>query len=245
MQHAVQEEEPMQASSVGQIDEMPSRTYADKALTSCSEERLVAEAKRGSHAAFEKLVESYRARLFRMARMIAHGHEDAEDVVQQSFHKAFLHLSRFENRSSFSTWLTRIALNEVLMLKRSRRRFCHVSIDAIDEPRATEEVAPVLEIADSKPNPERSYSQQEQRRLLLSAIKELRPGMRDVLQVRDLEERSLRETARILGLTVNAVKSRLCRGRRQLREKLKKSYGTARNRKNARSRRNPKLQFAD
>jgi RNA polymerase sigma-70 factor, ECF subfamily len=239
--HAMQEEGLMRASSISRCDGTAFPLSAGDGLADCNEELLVTEAKGGSHVAFEKLVESYRMRIFRMVQMVAHSHEDAEDVIQQSFHKAFVHLPSFEGRSSFSTWLTRIALNEVLMLKRSKRRFRHISID---DSMAREDAAPVLEIADSRPNPENSYCQRERQRLLLSAINELKPGMRIVLQICDLDERSVRETARILGLSVSAVKSRVSRGRRELREKLKNSYVTAASRKRARLGRNHKFQLA-
>lgn len=228
----------MRAGSTSQFDGAALSSHNEEVLTNCSEERLVAEAKGGSHVAFGKLVESYRARIFRMARVVAQSHEDAEDVIQQSFHKAFVHLPSFEGRSSFSTWLTRIALNEVLMLRRSNQRFRHVSIDEL---RGTDGVAPALEIADSRPNPEDSYFQRERHRLLLSALNELKPGMRTALQIRDLDERSVRDTACILGVSASALKSRVRRGRRELRETLKNSYGTATSRGSRPSRR--KFQF--
>lgn len=186
----------MRASSISQIDEAAFSSSTEKGSTNCTEEWLVAEAKGGSHVAFEKLVEPYRARIFRMARVVAHSHEDAEDVIQESFHKAFVHLPSFEGRSSFSAWLTRIALNEVLMLRRRDRRCRYISID---DSIAADDVAPGLQIADSRPDPEHSYFQRERQRLLLSALNELKPGMRTVLQIRDLDERSVRDTARILG----------------------------------------------
>jgi RNA polymerase sigma-70 factor (ECF subfamily) len=189
-----------------------------------NEDELVAEAKGGSHAAFEKLVQRYEVRVFRLAQRIARSHEDAEDVIQQSFQKAFVHLHRFEGRSSFSTWLTRIVLNEALMLARTARRFRGVSIDHAS---TTDDSALPLEIADVRPNPEHSYFQQERRRLLFSAIDELRPGIRIALQNCDLNELSIRETARILGVSVAAVKSRVNRGRKVLREKLKQRGDTA------------------
>ena len=104
------------------------RTSAKEVAVEDNEEELVAAAKGGCHAAFEKLVGRYQARVFRVAQRIARSREDAEDVIQQSLQKAFVHLRRFEGRSSFSTWLTRIVLNEALMLARAGRRFRDVSI---------------------------------------------------------------------------------------------------------------------
>jgi RNA polymerase sigma-70 factor (ECF subfamily) len=200
------------------------RTNTNKVAVEYNEEELVAAAKGGSHAAFEKLVGRYEARVFRIAQRIARSREDAEDVIQQSLQKAFVHLPRFEGRSSFSTWLTRIVLNEALMLARAGRRFRDESIDHAN---ASDDNTLPQEIADSRPNPEHSFFQQERRRLLFSAINELTPGIRVALQICDLDELSLRETAGVLGLSVAAVKSRVNRGRRVLREKLKQSCDAA------------------
>jgi RNA polymerase sigma-70 factor, ECF subfamily len=200
------------------------RTHTIKGGVEDNEEELVAAAKGGSHAAFEKLVGRYEARVFHVAQRIARSREDAEDVIQQSFQKAFVYLQRFEGRSSFSTWLTRIVLNEALMLVRAGRRFRDVSID---QGNVADDSALPLDIADSRPNPEHSYFEQERRRLLFSAINELTPGIRVALQICDLDELSLRETAGILGVSVAAVKSRVNRGRRVLREKLKQSAEAA------------------
>ena len=224
----------MRTNAMSEADRTPVPSSTDNGVADRDEEQLVAEAKGGSHAAFEKLFEFYRTRIFRMAQMVAHSYEDAEDVIQQSFHKAFIHLQSFEGRSSFSTWLTRIALNEALMLKRSNRRFRRISIDHSE---ATDDAAPVLEIPDSRPNPEYCCSQRERQRLVRSTLNELKPGMRIALQIRDLDERSAVDTARILGVSVSAVKSRVCRGRKELRKKLKNRYGAAISRGNGASRR--------
>ena len=178
---------------------------------------LVEAAKKGDRLAFEALFQRHERALNSRALRITGNHEDAEDIVQQSFQKAFVHLKEFEGRSSFSTWLTRIALNEALMLKRRRCKSRELSLD---EPAANEESSVVLEIPDSGPDPEHLYSQQERHRLLFSAIDELRPGTRVALQIYELNERSVTETARVLGLSAAAVKSRITRGRKSLREKL-------------------------
>jgi RNA polymerase sigma-70 factor (ECF subfamily) len=180
---------------------------------------LVAAAKSGDRSAFELLVERHEQAIFFRALRITVNREDAQDVVQQSFQKAFVHLREFEGRSSFSTWLTRIALNEALMLKRSNKRSREVPLDDSDP---TSETQVALETPDSRPNPECSYSQYERKRLLLSAMNDLKPGMRKALLITDLDERSTKETAEILGLSVSAVKSRVNRGRRALRERLKR-----------------------
>ena len=178
---------------------------------------LVDVAKQGDRVAFEILVERYERKLFFRALRVTGNREDAEDVVQQSFQKAFVHLKDFEGRSSFATWLTRIALNEALMLRRKCWKSREVSIE---EPLAGEEGDYVFEIPDSGPNPEHHYSQQEGQRLLFAAMDELRPGMRSALDIYDLGERSIGETAKILGLSTAAVKSRVNRARKVLRDRL-------------------------
>jgi len=181
---------------------------------------LVDVAKQGDQLAFEILVERHKRTIFFRALRVTGNHEDAEDVVQQSFQKAFVHLKDFEGRSSFATWLTRIALNEALMLRRKCRKWREVSMEG---PSADEEASCVVEIPDSGSDPEHHYSQQERQRLLFAAIDELRPGMRSALHICDLDERSIRETAQILGLSAAAVKSRINRARKTLRDKLNRS----------------------
>lgn len=179
---------------------------------------LVAAAKRGDRTAFDVLVARYERRLFFTALRVTRNREDAEDVVQQSFQKAFVHLQRFEERSSFSTWLTRIVFNEALMLKRSSRKFAEISLDESSE---EDRKNPMLEIADAGPSPESRFSQIEHNELLFSAINGLKPGIRAAIEICDLDESSVAETANALDISVTAVKSRVLRGRRVLRNKLK------------------------
>jgi len=179
---------------------------------------LVEAAKSGDKTAFEILVVRHERKLLFTAMRITGNREDAEDVVQQAFQKAYMYLPDFEGRSSFSTWLTRIALNEALMLKRSGRRSREVSID--DAPGGNEN-STTYEFPDRRPDPEHNHFQNERRQILFSAMNELRPGTRAALQSCEIEERSARETARMLGLSISAVKSRVNRGRKLLREKLK------------------------
>ena len=143
--------------------------------------------------------------------------EDAEDITQQGFQKAFVHLHTFKGKSSFSTWLTRITVNEALMLLRRGRGRRQLSID--EEPCELKESAR-LEIPDSDPDPETSYLQQEQALILSAAMNNLNPALREAVELQGLEELSLQETAGQMGLSVNAVESRVLRGRRKLREAL-------------------------
>jgi RNA polymerase sigma-70 factor (ECF subfamily) len=179
---------------------------------------LVAAAKTGDAHAFELLVERHEGKIFSMAQRMTRNREDAEDVVQQSFQKAFIHLKKFEGESLFSTWLTRIAINEALMLLRRRRGTREVPIAESNTEDATE---PPLDIPDTGPNPEDSCLRREQKRILSAAVNELTPGMRKAIQLRELDERSTEETAQVMGLSVGAVKARVFHGRRKLRETLK------------------------
>jgi RNA polymerase sigma-70 factor (ECF subfamily) len=178
---------------------------------------LVAAAKDGNRKAFEVLIKRHEHKIFLVARRMTRTREDAEDVVQQSLQKAFTHLRQFEGRSAFSTWLTRIAITEALMFIRRRRGMREVLIDDLN---GNKETATVLEVPDSGPDPEASYSQREWVELLSLAMNELPAGIRLAIQLRELDERSSEETARIMGISVGALKGRMFHGRRKLRERL-------------------------
>jgi RNA polymerase sigma-70 factor, ECF subfamily len=167
--------------------------------------------------AFEILVTRHEQRIFFVARRITRRREDAEDVVQQTCQKAFTHLRTFEGRSAFSTWLTRIAITEAVMFLRRSRGFREVLIEDLN---GNEETTSVLEVPDSRPDPEAIYSQREWVEMLSLAMNELPYGTRRAIQLRELDERSSDETARILGISVGALKSRMFHGRRRLRERL-------------------------
>jgi RNA polymerase sigma-70 factor, ECF subfamily len=185
---------------------------------------LVAAAKNGETQAFEILVARHQRRIFAVALRCTGVRQDAEDIMQQSFQKAFLHLHQFEGRSSFSTWLTQVAINEARMLQRKGGGRHEVSIDDINE---NAETATSLEIPDSSPNPEAGYSQREWGRMLSSAMNELSHRTRRAIQLRELDERSTEETARIMGISVGAVKARIFQGRKKLRKRLERFVGSA------------------
>ncbi len=200
-------------------------------LVTQEEAALVAGAKIGDAAAFELLVQRHERKIFSLAQRMTRNREDAEDVVQQSFQKAFVHLKNFEGESLFSTWLTRIAINEALMLLRRRRGSREVPIA---ESNTEDETALPLDIPDAGPNPEDSCLQREQERILSAAVNELTPGMRKAIELRELGELSTGETAQIMGLSVGAVKARVFHGRRKLQKTLKlyveprRAYGNQR-----------------
>jgi len=185
------------------------------------EAALVSRARTGDNAAFSELVKRYQRKIYRLASHITQNQEDAEDVLQDTFLKAFTHLRDFEGNSRFYTWLVRIAVNESLMKLRKRRSD---KLVPLDEPVDTGEEQIVREIAVWEGTPEQRYSQEELRQILDGAIDELAPIYRAVFLLRDVEDLSTEETAQTLSLSVPAVKSRLLRARLQLREKLTRLF---------------------
>jgi RNA polymerase sigma-70 factor (ECF subfamily) len=185
---------------------------------------LVAAAERGRNQAFEVLVGRYHGRILRVVLRFTRNRADAEDVVQQSFQKAFVQLRQFHGDSSFSTWMTRIAINEALMWLRRKHARPEVAIEGLTP---LDESALPLDFPDHGPSPEESCLQRERERILFAAMNELTPGIRTAIQLRELDELSTEETARAMGLSVGAVKGRVFHGRRRLRERLKHFAGPA------------------
>ena len=185
------------------------------------ESALVARAREGDLAAFNELVNSYSRKIFRLAKHITQNDEDAEDVLQETFLKAFEHLGDFQGQSKFYTWIVRIAVNESLMKLRKRKSDRSVPLD---EPVDTGEDTVVREIAVWDENPEQQYSREELGQILDEAVQGLRPAFRTVFVLRDIEELSTEETSEALGISIPAVKSRLLRARLELREKLTRLF---------------------
>lgn len=177
---------------------------------------LVAAAQAGDLNAFDTLVGRYERKIFRLAQNITQNREDAEDVMQEAFLKAFEHLHEFQGNSRFYTWLVRIAVNQALM-KLRKRRPNQVSLD--EQMDTGEELIP-RDVEDWGPSPVERFEQSELSDILRKAIGELDPSFRIVFQLRDIEDLSTEETAEALGLSVPAVKSRLLRARLKLRTKL-------------------------
>jgi RNA polymerase sigma-70 factor (ECF subfamily) len=182
----------------------------------CDEAKLVAEAKGGSRASFERLVRRYEGRVLRLAYTVTRNREDAEEITQDAFAQAFKNLHRFRGDSRFYTWLVRIAINAGLMRLRRRR----VKIVSFDGEFENEDRARSCEIEDCGLTPERWYLQRELQEFLAKGIGQLSPGLRSVFQLRDVQGFSTRETALELGLSLTAVKTRLQRARLQLRRSL-------------------------
>lgn len=185
------------------------------------ESALVERARLGDQQAFGELVQQYERKIYRLAMNITRNEEDAEDVLQEAFLKAYGHLDRFKGDSKFYTWLVRIAVNEALMKLRQRKGDRTVPLD---EPVDTGEETMAREIAVWEDNPEQQYSKEEIQKILSDAVDSLKPDFRTVFTLRDIEELTTEETAEILGISVPAVKSRLLRARLALREKLTRQF---------------------
>jgi RNA polymerase sigma-70 factor (ECF subfamily) len=194
---------------------------AVSSLAGIDETALMTQAREGDTTAFGELVRRYEGKIFRLAQHITQNREDAEDVLQETFMKAYEHLDQFKGDSKFYTWIVRIAVNQALMKLRQRKTDKSVSLDETID---TGEDMVVREIAAWGEDPEQQLSREELGGILDSAIQGLEPLYRSVFVLRDIEELSTEETAEALGLTVPAVKSRLLRARLQLREKLTRFF---------------------
>ena len=188
------------------------------------EDGFLVAAKRGDSVAFETLYKQSAKTVFHIARRMMRSKEDAEDVVQESFQLAFVHLKSFKGSSRFSTWLSRIAINASLMKLRRKQHRRDVSLD---ESADTEKPSFRPDVEDQSPNPEQLFAYKERHRILFEAMKELEPGMRKAIELRELGERSTEETAQIMGISEGAVKARVFHGRKILRERLKDYVGPA------------------
>ena len=189
--------------------------------TGADETTLVAQSREGDTAAFGELVRRYEGKIFRLAQHVTQNREDAEDVLQETFMKAYEHLDQFQGNSKFYTWIVRIAVNQALMKLRRRKTDRSVSLDETID---TGEDTMVREIAAWDEDPEERFSRDELGGILDTAVQSLDPPYRSVFTLRDIDELSTEETAEALGLSVPAVKSRLLRARLQLREKLTRYF---------------------
>jgi RNA polymerase sigma-70 factor, ECF subfamily len=190
-------------------------------LAATDETALVAQSREGDQRAFAELVRRYEAKIFRLAQHVTQNREDAEDVLQETFLKAYEHLDQFQGNSKFYTWIVRIAVNQALMKLRRRKTDKSVSLDETID---TGEDNIVREIAAWGEDPEQLFSREELGEILNTAIQSLEPPYRSVFVLRDIEDLSTEETADALGLSIPAVKSRLLRARLQLREKLTRHF---------------------
>ena len=204
------------------IESIPEEVTEAVAAEPASDElELVTRSRAGDTGAFSTLLRRYEGKIFRLAMNITQNREDAEDVLQEAFFKAYEHLDQFQGNSKFYTWVVRIAVNQALMKLRKRKSDRTVSMD---EQIDTGEDTVVREIATWDPDPEVQFSREELSTILTGAVDELEPIYKTVFTLRDVDGLSTEETAEALDLTVPAVKSRLLRARLQLREKLTRFF---------------------
>jgi RNA polymerase sigma-70 factor (ECF subfamily) len=186
-----------------------------------SDAQLLAAATSGDAVAFGELFNRYKRRIFHLAQRIMRNHEDAEDVVQEAFQLAFVHLHDFQGGARFSTWLSRIAINVALMKLRKKARKVEISIDEKSE---SDDMSFRDAVTDSALNPEQDCLREERSRILREALAELRPNARRVLELYELEGHSMKEIAEGLGISVAAVKARLFHARPKIRYELDKYF---------------------
>jgi RNA polymerase sigma-70 factor (ECF subfamily) len=186
-----------------------------------SDEWLVLAAKDGNVDAFAELRDRHSRKILRTTYRIAGNLEDAEDALQDAFLRAFMHLNKFEGRSSFSSWVTRIAINMSLMTMRKKRRIKECSIDAGEN---DGESYDRWELRDFSEDPERRYARHERAQLLQGAIRRLRPDLRTTVELQQAHEYSTQELAESLGISVAAAKSRLSRARVYMRTFLQRKH---------------------
>lgn len=222
MSHSEQNQIDRMGAVVMTTTSSSSPQVINKHLLEAGALKLMAAAQAGSTAAFDELQRLYSARIFKTILRITKNREDAEDVLQDTFLRAYLGLRYFQARSSVYCWLTRIAINSALMLLRRRRvrpgEVVRSSFEAEDFP------AP-LEIKDTAPNPEQMYELRERSDELLQAVQRLEPKFRGPIEIQLARESSMKEIADTLNISVAAVKSRLYRARARLAVRVGRNCG--------------------
>lgn len=191
------------------------------AFAGIADEQLVAQAQGGDHTAFAELLERHRNNCMKLALSILRDRQDAEDEVQNASWKAFEHLGQFHGDAKFSTWLTRIVVNQCLMRLRQQRRARFLYIDDVQ----VGEDVQTLELPDESPTPELQMGRQEVAEVLQKEIGRIPPLLRNVFVLRDVQQLDMPDVAKRLGISVAAAKSRLLRARLELRGRMEKHFG--------------------
>ena len=204
----------MNTNTIGAQKAKLNEANTAREVSGWSESQLIAAAKNGHGSAFGVLCERHEEMILRVTFRITRNREDAEDAVQDSFLSAFVHLASFDERSRFATWLTRIAINSALGQLRKKRGVREISMD---EPSPESETRPQIELPDRAPDPEENYQRRERREIVGAAVGHLRPRNRKVVEVHQLGEFSMKETAQILGISMAAAKARMFHARAALR----------------------------
>jgi len=204
---------------------MPKRDLRAKLATDEPDDaELVDRARRRDNEAFRLIMQRHNRRLYRIARAVLRNDGEAEDAVQEAYVRAFTHLAEFRGDASLATWLSRIVLNEAL--GRIRRRRGERDLAALENPMPQADIIP-FPLAAPPPDPERSMAQRQIQQMLEHAIDDLPDDFRTVLVARVIEDMSVEETARLLGLRAETVKTRLHRARKLLRDALERQVGPA------------------
>jgi len=185
------------------------------------EKTMVALAKAGDHRAFEEIVHLYEKKLYSIAYRFTGSEQDALDICQETFIRVYRFIGGFQETSGFSTWIYRICTNVCKDSVTRRQRRGETSLDLQDEEGEEFE----LPVSDDRYSPERVIEQQELRRDLQAGIDALSPNHREIVVLRDVEGLSYEKIGQVLGLEIGTVKSRLARGREQLRNFLLKLDG--------------------
>ncbi|NPV77061.1 MAG: sigma-70 family RNA polymerase sigma factor [Anaerolineae bacterium] len=181
--------------------------------------------KNGDRAEFAKLVEAYSGQIYKLALRILENQRDAEDVLQETFLKAYRSIANFEGRSSLATWLYRIATNEALMIVRKRKPELSLEIEGQDD--HEDAIVTPYHFTDWRFLPEKELQSSEAKQHMDQAVQRLPASLRAVFLLRDVEGLSVKETAEVLRISEGAVKTRLLRARLRLREDLSEYFGKA------------------
>ena len=186
-----------------------------------ADDRLVEICQEGNSIAFDELMRRHQNSVLKIALSIVRDKQDAEDEVQNAFWKAYEHINQFQHDAKFSTWLTRIVVNQCLMRLRQARR---AKFAYIDDLQPSEDISP-FELRDIRQSPEETLGQTEVAQVLEKEIRRTPPLLRNVFLLRDVQERSMADVAQSLGISVAAAKSRLLRARTELKSRMQRHHG--------------------
>jgi RNA polymerase sigma-70 factor (ECF subfamily) len=203
------------------MDSTPALTVQNVRYTEHLDDQLVRMCQRGDHEAYAELMRRHQSTAFKLALSILRDRSDAEDEVQNSFWKAFEHINQFQQDARFSTWLTRIVVNQCLMRLRQSRR---AKFYYLDEAQVGDDVI-TLDLPDRCQTPEEEMGQAEVAGVLQHEIKRIPPLLRHVFLLRDVQQLPMPYVAEKLGISVAAAKSRLLRARSELRTRMQKHSG--------------------
>jgi RNA polymerase sigma-70 factor, ECF subfamily len=203
------------------MDSQAGRRMQNRDDSDATDDFLVEQCKGGDQSAFNELMRRYHSAALKVALSIVRDRQDAEDEVQNAFWKAFEHIGQFNKDAKFSTWLTRIVVNQCLMKLRRTRRTRYTYIDDI---LVGEEIVS-LDLKDARQTPEQALGRAEVAGVLYEEIRRTPPLLRNVFLLRDVEQRPMPEVAELLGISVAAAKSRLLRARTELRTRMQRHYG--------------------